>query len=204
MYVTVSIIFIQFDILSFDISYVVTLVWPPKRLRNRIVARGRKRLCTTGIEQSAEMMDLSDFVKSVFEVCETYLAQLNQLSTNDKRYFFWVTSAAFHMCVNSRIVKLHDWPKYIDLMEKIACGLHHLKSHISFNDLPVDMQEEIAYCQELFMDTFKGELCDSKEFEVSTATKHLEHHEMKDQNIGLAAAFEQCKISISLSHLMLP
>src|SRR6218665_2679665 len=58
MYVTVSIIFIQFDILSFAISYVVTLVWPPKRLRNRIVARGRKRLCTTGLTHSKGVDDI--------------------------------------------------------------------------------------------------------------------------------------------------
>jgi len=34
---------------SFDISYIVTPVWPPKGFRNRLVARGRKRLCTTGL-----------------------------------------------------------------------------------------------------------------------------------------------------------
>ena len=52
---TVNIIFIYFDMHSFDISYmyIVTLVWPPKGLRNRLVARGRKRLCTTGIAATA-------------------------------------------------------------------------------------------------------------------------------------------------------
>src|SRR6218665_3282216 len=34
---------------SFDISYIIALVWPPKKLRNRLVARGRKRLCTTAL-----------------------------------------------------------------------------------------------------------------------------------------------------------
>ena len=48
VYVTVNIIFIHVDMHSLDISYIVTLVWPPKLargLRNRLVARGRKRLC---------------------------------------------------------------------------------------------------------------------------------------------------------------
>src|SRR6218665_453574 len=49
MYVTVNIIFIHFDMHSFDMSYILTLVWPPKGLRNRLVARGRKRLCTTAL-----------------------------------------------------------------------------------------------------------------------------------------------------------
>ena len=35
--------------LTFDISYIVTLVWTLKGLRNWLVARGRKRLCTTGL-----------------------------------------------------------------------------------------------------------------------------------------------------------
>jgi len=48
VYSSVNIIFINFDkYLKFDISYIFTLVWPPKRLRNQLVARGRKRLCTT-------------------------------------------------------------------------------------------------------------------------------------------------------------
>jgi len=51
MYVTVNIIFIHFDMHSYDISYIVPLVWPTKGLRNRLVARGRKRLCTTGINE---------------------------------------------------------------------------------------------------------------------------------------------------------
>src|SRR6218665_2855172 len=34
---------------SFYISYSVKLAWPPKGLRNRLVARGRKRLCTTDL-----------------------------------------------------------------------------------------------------------------------------------------------------------
>ena len=34
-------------ILTFGMKYIVILVWPPKELRNRLVARGRKRLCTT-------------------------------------------------------------------------------------------------------------------------------------------------------------
>ena len=49
VYVTVNIVFIHFDKHSFDISYIVTPVWPPRGLRNRLVARGRKRLCTTGL-----------------------------------------------------------------------------------------------------------------------------------------------------------
>src|SRR6218665_3241732 len=60
MYLNVNIIFINFDKHSFDIGpiiynvsymYIVTLVWPPKGLRNLIVARGRKRLCTTVLKQ---------------------------------------------------------------------------------------------------------------------------------------------------------
>jgi len=47
MYVTVNIIFIHFDMHSFDMSYILTLVWPPKGLRNRLVASGRESLCTT-------------------------------------------------------------------------------------------------------------------------------------------------------------
>lgn len=122
-------------------------------------------------EQSAEMMNFSDFAKSVFELCETYLDQLNQLSINDEKFFFWVTSAAFHVCVNSKNVNLHDWPKYIALLEKIGCGLQHLNSHNSFRNLPVYEQEEIIYCHALFMDTFEGESYSSKGFEVSTATE---------------------------------
>jgi len=49
MYVTVNIIFIHFDMHSFDMSYILTLVWPPKGLRNRLVARGRKRLGTADL-----------------------------------------------------------------------------------------------------------------------------------------------------------
>src|SRR6218665_2610912 len=50
VYSSVNIIFINFDkYLKFDISYIATLVWPPKRLRNHLVARGRKRLCTTAV-----------------------------------------------------------------------------------------------------------------------------------------------------------
>jgi len=41
-YVTVNIIFIHFDMHSFGISYIVTIVWPPKGLRHQLVARGRK------------------------------------------------------------------------------------------------------------------------------------------------------------------
>ena len=38
VYSSVNIIFINFDkYLKFDISYIVTLVWPPKRLRNQKV-----------------------------------------------------------------------------------------------------------------------------------------------------------------------
>src|SRR6218665_2336099 len=50
MYVTVNIIFIHFDMHSFDMSYILTLVWPPKGLKNRLVARCRKRLCTTDVQ----------------------------------------------------------------------------------------------------------------------------------------------------------
>jgi len=52
IYVSVNMIFINFDKDSFDISYmyIVTLVWPPKGLRHRLVARSRKRLCTTGLK----------------------------------------------------------------------------------------------------------------------------------------------------------
>jgi len=46
MYVTVNIVFIQL--------IVVTLIWPPKELRNRLVARARKRLCTTVIHHSQQ------------------------------------------------------------------------------------------------------------------------------------------------------
>jgi len=52
MYDTVNIIFIHFGMHSFDISYIVTPVWPPKGFRNRLVARGRKRLCTTVVGHS--------------------------------------------------------------------------------------------------------------------------------------------------------
>jgi len=56
MYFTVNIIFIKFDKHSFDISYIVTLVWPPKRLRNRLMARGRKRLCITELERGIKRL----------------------------------------------------------------------------------------------------------------------------------------------------
>src|SRR6218665_1130089 len=55
VYSSVNIIFINFDkYLKFDISYIFTLVWPPKRLRNQLVARGRKRLCTTGLSSRCQ------------------------------------------------------------------------------------------------------------------------------------------------------
>jgi len=38
-------------ILTFGMRYIVRLVWPPKGLGNRLVARGRKRLCTTVLFQ---------------------------------------------------------------------------------------------------------------------------------------------------------
>src|SRR6218665_3754914 len=44
---TVHIIFINFDNHSPD--WVARPVWPPKGLRDRLVARGRKRLCTTAV-----------------------------------------------------------------------------------------------------------------------------------------------------------
>jgi len=40
---------------SFDISYIVTPVWPPKGFRNRLVPRGRKRLCTTALQVPTEI-----------------------------------------------------------------------------------------------------------------------------------------------------
>jgi len=48
--------FIHFDMHSFNIICIVTLVWPPKELRNRLVARGRKRLCTTGLNYNQIVM----------------------------------------------------------------------------------------------------------------------------------------------------
>src|SRR6218665_3203361 len=44
MYVTVNIICIYFDMHSFDIVYIIKLVWPAKGLRNQLVARGRKKV----------------------------------------------------------------------------------------------------------------------------------------------------------------
>jgi len=69
MYVTVNIIFIHFDIHSFDISYVVTLDWPPKGLRNRLVARGRKRLCTTDLHLQLRQFLLFSFKSRLFSTC---------------------------------------------------------------------------------------------------------------------------------------
>src|SRR6218665_3762212 len=52
----VNVICTKFSKLSFDIhvNCVVTLVWPPKGLRHLKVARGRKRLCTTGLQQQKQ------------------------------------------------------------------------------------------------------------------------------------------------------
>jgi len=44
---TVHVIFVNYCTHLSDISRVVALVWPPKGLRYRLVALGRKRLCTT-------------------------------------------------------------------------------------------------------------------------------------------------------------
>src|SRR6218665_881389 len=46
------------------LTKVVTPVWPPKGLRDRLVARGRKKLFTTAINQKLE--SLKSYVKSVF------------------------------------------------------------------------------------------------------------------------------------------
>ena len=39
-------------------NYIVTLVWPPEGLRNGLVARGRKRLCTTDLPWAYEAFPL--------------------------------------------------------------------------------------------------------------------------------------------------
>src|SRR6218665_2400061 len=81
MCVTVNTIFINFDIY---LTY-VTLVRPPNRLRNQLVARGRKRLCTTGLPiDSIRGIDLFIprivlFIHSF--ILETYIAPLQEITT---------------------------------------------------------------------------------------------------------------------------
>src|SRR6218665_175951 len=90
MHVTVYIIFINFDKHSFEISYIVTLVWPPKGLRNRLVARGRKRLCTTALYSQNLVLMLHPFF---FQILSSLLKVAFALNL---RTFISVTAAVRH------------------------------------------------------------------------------------------------------------
>src|SRR6218665_1293652 len=158
------------------------------------------------------MTNSTDFKKSAFEGCDMYLEKLDQLTATDTDFTFWVTSAALHMCVYAQGVELNGWAKYPELIEKVTHGLDVIRNQALFTDLALDAMEDFEYCKALFTDTFIRKSCESKVMEVTrsipttlstvdcTTIKLLE-----DPHICVhVSAFDSCKISTSLSYLMLP
>src|SRR6218665_117538 len=85
---------------SFDISYIIALVWPPKKLRNRLVARCRKRLCTTVLRRHMAHRPSMSFMSVLYNLAKwlfLYAVYFSSLFfsffSHFLIFFFWPTGS---------------------------------------------------------------------------------------------------------------